>query len=195
MLTVILPFSLEALQGAVRRYLSHPTLDIEAVVPAGLRVDHTPGARIYQLDVRYRSDLEGRKSRVFSLILQSGRPHYDELAPGTRYALLTRDDIVGEPTRPLIVTAEGYIAEGREPLYPDRAENWVLMEGPVWKALHPRAHWTADDYRTALGSMALQHATWWGKSVGGWEHPRLGQRDICLSIEEARAALAVMRIR
>ena len=51
MLTLILPFSLDALQGALRGYLARPAVEIEAIIPERVW-GQMPGNPVYRLFLR-----------------------------------------------------------------------------------------------------------------------------------------------
>ena len=174
MLTLILPFSMEALQGAVRRYLSRPSVSIEEVVPQVLE-DHAPGGYACYLNVLYRSDAAGPnrgRSSMLSLLL---KPSSGQAAAHT-CKILAPDDIVGELTAPLVVTADG--------ASPGQWDNgdWVLVEDTGTR-------WTAGRYHAALAQMAAQHAKHWDSPVFAGEPVRHSKQNSDCMVEEAHAAL------
>lgn len=189
MIMVVLPFSMDALQSAVRRYLARPGLSIEAVIPQRL-----PGVSAYQLNVQYSNDQRGSEAgdsgnRVLSLLFRSGKGTNSALASSAHHMLLTPDDLVGEPTRPLIGTADTCLSEVHEHLRDDHPGEWVLIDGPVWGRLVPGARWSAEQYLEALGSLARQHSAWWGRPLSHREHPLFAQGHAGLEVREALVAL------
>src|SRR5262249_26863023 len=69
MITLILPFSLDVLRGALRGYLSRSSVEIEAIVPERLR-GGAPGNPVYRLRVTYRG--EHNTYSTLNLVLKSG---------------------------------------------------------------------------------------------------------------------------
>ncbi|MDQ6695685.1 MAG: aminoglycoside phosphotransferase family protein [Chloroflexota bacterium] len=189
MLTITLPFSVDALQVAVRRYLSRPTLSIEEVVPERL-TGGASGSPVYRLNVSYRGSAEDciDAGSMLSLILKRGANHKGAILAGsaqreasfyrtlaqqlpvrTPRMLLTAEDIVGEPMQPLIVSASSTLAQGWEGLGFD--SDWVLMEAVTSEVVFPQSSWTAEHYRIALSSLADLHAAWWGSPPDPTDYP------------------------
>src|SRR5688500_5135002 len=188
MLTLTLPFSVDALQGAVRRYLSHPTISIDEVVPERLS-GGVSGSPVYKLRVSYSGGIAGPGgSNDISLVLKWGADHTGAILAGsarreahfyrtlaaqlpvrTPRMLLTADDIVGEPTVPLVVMAPGTTAGHWDTA--GAGGDWVLMEALPSEVVWPRAHWTAEHYKLALEALADLRATWWGKPPSPVDYP------------------------
>jgi hypothetical protein len=209
MLTLILPFSLDALQGALRGYLARPAVDIETIVPervgSGAR-----GNPVYRLRVTYRS--ERGATDTLNLVLKKGIGWADGSMPGsarreaafyrtlarhlpikTPRMLLSADDIVGEPTRPLVVHSSGTLGvEAGGSCGPTQHGEWILMEALPTEVLWPRASWTAEHYMAALDALADLHAAWWGNPPSQADYPWVwtpaGAHTTSL-LEESRAAL------
>ncbi|HYO51064.1 MAG TPA: hypothetical protein VEW94_14525, partial [Chloroflexia bacterium] len=147
MLTITLPFSIEALQDAVRRYLSRPALAVDDIVPEKLS-GGVSGSPVYRLKVSYRSEPDSLASLasgdVVNLVLKRGKRHTGAILAGsarreadfyrmfahqlpvrTPRLLLTADDVVGEPTRPLVVGVSDLLAHGWDRTIGE--SDWVLM--------------------------------------------------------------------
>ncbi|HYP19477.1 MAG TPA: aminoglycoside phosphotransferase family protein [Chloroflexia bacterium] len=194
MLTITLPFSVEALQGALSRYLSRPTLSIEEVIPERLG-GGVSGSPVYRLTVNYRYGSDSTSpslpqpssSDVLRLVLKRGTRHTGAILAGsarreasfyrslagqlpvhTPRALLTADDVTGEPTVPLVVDAPGNLAQGWDGAFDS---DWVLMEALPSDVVWPQSTWTAEHYRSALTALADLHARWWGRPPSASDYP------------------------
>lgn len=194
MLSLSLPFSVDALQSALRAHLSRPGLSVVDVdvAPGRLAGGHGYGSslaggqeRALRLDVSYddiaASDAEraGRLSLVLkpgvgeagaeSTANEPGREagFYRSLAPG----------LAMRTPRVLLASAGG---------------EWLLMEAVPFDAVWPRAAWSEGQYRAALDALAAMHAQWWGRPPDPAEYPwvwqPLGAHAPALA-EDARAAL------
>jgi hypothetical protein len=209
-----LPFSLDALQAALRRYLSWPALWVGDVVPARLG-GGVSGSPVYRLDVSYHGPTEGGDltgdagtMKRLSLVLKRGAQHTGAILAGsarrevhfyrtlagqlsvrTPRLLLTADDIVGEPTAPLVLDAPG---GGHGWDWSGTDTDWVLMEALPPEMVWPQAAWGAEQYRAALGTLAHMHAEWWGRPPDPQKYPwiwmPMGGHTTQL-VSEARAAL------
>ena len=188
MLTIVLPFSIDALQGAMRRYLARPTLAVSEVTTERMG-GGVSGSPIYRLTVSYFSDDASMPSdSVLNLVLKRGAQHtgailagsarreasfYRTFAPTlsmqTPRLLLTAHDITGEPTEPLIVSAPLSVASYWDSTLQD--SDWVLIEALPQEVVWPRAHWTARHYRLALDALADMHATWWDRPPNPADYP------------------------
>ncbi|MEO8287897.1 MAG: aminoglycoside phosphotransferase family protein [Chloroflexota bacterium] len=209
MTTITLPFSQEALQDALQRHLSSPSLSVGDVVPSRMG-GGASGSPVYRLDVQYDS---GHSAFVgdskLSVVLKRGTQRagahlagaarreasfYSTLASQlpvhTPRLLMTADDITGEPTMPLVVGASSGIAKGWEQRTGDR--DWVLMEALPQEGMWPRAFWTAEHYRAALSALAEMHAKWWEHPPSTKDYPWVwmptGAHTQAL-LEDARAAM------
>lgn len=217
MLTITLPFSVEALQGALQRYLSRPTLDIEEVIPEKLG-GGVSGSPVYRLTVnyRYRTDTASAtcltaptSSDVLKVVLKRGARHTGAILAGsarreasfyrslagqlpmrTPRLLLTAEDVAGEPTAPLVIDAPTSMAQHWDGLGFDN--DWVLMESLPSEVVWPQSTWTTEHYQSALVALADLHARWWDCPPNPTEYPWVwtptGRHTEDL-IREARAAL------
>jgi aminoglycoside phosphotransferase (APT) family kinase protein len=211
-LTIILPFSMEALQDAVRRYLSRPALAVDDIVPEKLS-GGVSGSPVYRLKVSYRSEPDSIASLAsgdfVNLVLKRGVRHTGAILAGsarreadfyrtfahqlpvrTPRLLLTADDVVGEPTRPLVVGVSDLLAHGWDRTIGE--SDWVLMEALPSEVVWPQASWKAGHYRIALTALADLHAGWWDRPPSIADHPWVwtptGHHTVEL-VREARAAL------
>src|SRR6476619_932649 len=80
MLTLILPFSLDALRRALDGYLSRPTVEVEAIVPERLG-GGTLGNPVYRLRVTYRG--ERGSNGTLNLVLKKGMGRPDVYMMGS----------------------------------------------------------------------------------------------------------------
>lgn len=210
MLTITLPFSIEALQGAMRRYLSRSAVSVYDVVPEKLG-GGASGSPVYRLQVSYRSERDSplpcSESAVLNLVLKRGANHTGAILSGsaqreadfyrtfagllpvrTPRLLLTADDVVGEPTAPLVVGTSGGIAQGWDGA---GGADWVLMEALPSEVVWPQASWSAGHYRQALTALADMHAGWWGKPPNPTDYPWVwmptGRHTVGLALEAAAA--------
>src|SRR3954449_12428425 len=144
MLTITLPFSLDALQIAMRRHMARPGLSVGDVVPARMG-GGASGSPVYRLDVTYDGGLgDYTNGGKLSLVLKRGTQRtgahlvgaarrearfYSTLASQlpvrTPRLLLTAENVTGEPASHLMVDAPGSVASswGTE-----GEPDWVLME-------------------------------------------------------------------
>ncbi len=175
----------------MRGYLSRPTVDIVEIVPEKL-TGGVSGSPIYRLTVSYRSEPDGSgaygPSDIISLVLKRGRTQSGAILAGsarreayfyrtlarqlpvrTPRLLLTADDVIGEPTAPLVVAASNSLALNWDGVGCDT--DWVLMEALPAEVVWPRASWTAKHYRLALCTLADLHATWWGHPPDPADYP------------------------
>ncbi len=189
MLTITLPFSIDALQSAMRRYLSRPSLAVEEIEPEKIS-GGASGSPVYRLKVRYRvepSDYAG-VDQMLNLVLKRGVSHAGAILSGsarreasfyrtlasqlpvrTPHLLLTADDIIGEPSVPLVVCASNSLAVNWDEMCGN--SDWVLMEALPSEMVWPRASWTGEHYRLALQALADLHATWWGQPPDPADYP------------------------
>src|SRR5205814_8267026 len=207
MLTITLPFSLGALQTALRHHTSRPTLSVGEVTPAKMG-GGASGSPVYRLDVNYDNGLGDYSGGKLSLVLKRGTQRagahlvgaarrearfYSTLASQlpvrTPRLLLTAEDVVTEATAHLVVGASSGLARswGTE-----GEHDWVLMEALPQEGIWPRASWSADHYRMALGALADLHAKWWDRPPSPKDYPWVWMptgahtREL---LEDARAAL------
>lgn len=214
MLTITLPFSVEALQGALSRYLSRPTVSIEEVTPEKLG-GGVSGSPVYRLTVNYRygtdtaSATSPASSDVLKVVLKRGARQTSAILAGsarreasfyrslagqlpvrTPRMLLTAEDVLGEPTAPLVIDAPNSMAQSWDGLGFDN--DWVLMESLPSDVVWPQATWTVEHYRIALTALADLHARWWDCPPNAADYPWVwtptGQHTESL-IREAREAL------
>ncbi len=210
MLTITLPFSIDALQSAVRRYMHVPALSIEEVVPERLS-GGISGSPVYKLRVSYRGTPDDciDAGSVISLILKRGSDHKGAILQGsarreasfyrtlaqqmpvrTPRLLLTADDIAGEHDTALVVHASSSLVQGWEGLSFD--SEWVLMEALPSEIASPQSSWRAEHYKIALTALADLHAGWWGHPPDPTDYPWVwmptGHHTAGL-IKEAREAL------
>ena len=89
MLTITLPFSVEALQGALSRYLARPTLSIEEVIPEKLG-GGVSGSPVFRLTVNYRygenapdASTAPTSNDVLKLVLKRGTQHRGAILAGS----------------------------------------------------------------------------------------------------------------
>jgi len=187
MLTITLPFSLDALQIALRRHLAHPDLSVGEVVPAKMG-GGASGSPVYRLDVSYDGGLGDYTDRgKVSLVLKRGNRHagghmagaarrearfYSTLAPQlpmrTPRLILTADDVAEELCAPMVVGASSGLAYGWGA---EGDPDWVLMEALPHEGMWPRATWTAEHYRIALEALAALHAKWWDRPPSAQDYP------------------------
>lgn len=188
MLTIVLPFSIDALQDAMRRYLARPTLAVSEVTTERVG-GGVSGSPIYRIKVSYCSqDATLPSESVLNLVLKRGVQHTGAILAGsarreasfyrtlashmpvrTPRLLLTADDVVGEPTTPLVVNASQSVAYHWDSTMQDT--DWVLLEALPQDKVWPRAHWTARHYRLALDALAAVHATWWDRPPDPADYP------------------------
>lgn len=214
MLTITLPFSLDALQAALRRYLSWPALRVGEVVPTklygGLSGGLPGGSPVYRLEVGYHigsgafeadsklnvalkcstnhpgailSGAAGREARFYRTLAH-------QLSVRTPRLLLTADDILGEPTAPLVLDASSALAHSWDAT--PGGQDWVLIEAMPPEGVWPHTQWTATHYHLALEALAEVHAQWWDRPPDLEKYPwvwmPVGVHTGRL-VEEARAAL------
>lgn len=195
MLTITLPFSVEALQGAISRYLSRPTLSVEEVIPEKLD-GGVSGSPVFRLTVNYQYSSDPTadaptaptSNDVLKLVLKRGTRHTGAILAGsarreasfyrslaaqlpvrTPRMLLTADDIVGEPTAPLVVDASPSMAQTWDNTGFDN--DWVLMEALPSDVVWPQSSWTVEHYQAALTALADLHARWWDCPPNAAEYP------------------------
>jgi hypothetical protein len=207
MLSITLPFSLDALQMALRHHMAWPSLSVGEVIPAKMG-GGASGSPVYRLDVSYDGGLRSLAGGKLSLVLKRGTQRagahllgaarrearfYSTLAPQlpmrTPRLLLTAEDIATEPTGHLLVGASSGLAHSWGN---DSDQDWVLMEALPQEGIWPRASWTAEHYYMALGALAELHAKWWDRPPSPKEYPWVWMptgahtRDL---LEDARTAL------
>jgi phosphotransferase family enzyme len=208
MLTITLPFSLEALQLALRQHLSRPGLSVGEVVPAKMG-GGASGSPVYRLEVSYNSGLgDYTDSGKVSLVLKRGTQRsgahlagaarreasfYSTLASQmplrTPRLLLSADDVAGEPAAPLVVGASSGLVYGWGA---ESDRDWVLIEALPPDGIWPHATWSAEHYRMALGALAELHAKWWDRPPTPEEFPWVWMPTGAHTqelLEEARSAL------
>ncbi len=195
MLTITLPFSMEALQSALCLYLSRPTLDIEEVVPEKLG-GGVSGSPVYRLTVNYRHtggdtaspQTAPTSSQALKVVLKRGSQHTGAILAGsarreasfyrslarqlpvqTPRLLLTAEDTSGELAQPMVVDAPPSLAQSWGSLGFDN--DWVLMESLPADVVWPQAMWTAEHYKSALTALADLHARWWNRPPSPTEYP------------------------
>jgi hypothetical protein len=205
----MLPFSLDALHGALRGYLSRPIIRIEAIVPERLG-GGAPGNPVYRLRVTYSGERDA--DHTLSLVLKRGAGRRDAFFAGsdkreaafyrtlahqlpinTPRMLLSADDVVGEPTRRLVVDSSGalHTGEGGSRGHVETGD-WILMEALPSEVMWPRASWASEHYRSALDALADLHAAWWGRPPSATDYPWVWSptgTHIASLIEESRLAL------
>ena len=197
MIPIVLPFSMDALQGAVRRYLARPVLDIAGVVPRRI----APESAVYQLEVTYHVESGSRaaddSTDTLDLVYKAGSVQvcgatdegsdyreaqfYSTLAGQlpvrTPRLLLTAADVVGEPTLPLVAGSSGSrfggfsSYSGRNLSDPLLSDDWILMEALPSDGHLLRGSWTAEHYRKALTTLAELHASHWGRPPDRDDYP------------------------
>lgn len=173
MLTLTLPFSLGALQTALRRYLSQPSAEVGEVVPRRLGGGFS-GSPVYRLKVSYFADA-GAAGEV-NLVYKEGMPwagtltaqaarreisFYRTFAPQlpirTPRILLTAHDAPLHDTEGLAIGP----ATKPAPLPSFSGPDWVLLEALPTETVWPQIRWTAQHYLGAISALADLHARWW----------------------------------
>jgi hypothetical protein len=212
LITIILPFSVNALQGAITGYASVPVLSIEAVVPE--EQSGAQGIRPYKLTVRYetrRSESTTYSlSRVVNIVFKGETgpyaapvggsapqdvPFYCTPAHGPSaqmpHTLARADGVVRQPTAPLAAGIPNVLWIGSEnPKYERKRRCPLGDRNP--KSARPQVAWTASHCRLALTALADLHATRWGRppdpSEHAWVSTPLGH-DAEVWVRRSRAAL------
>jgi Phosphotransferase enzyme family len=214
MLTLTLPFSLNTLETAIRRYLSQPSAQLGEIVPKRLGGGFS-GSPVYRLKVCYYDDV-GDQGEV-NLVYKEGTPwggaltaeaarrevhFYRTLAPHlpvrTPRILLTAHDAPVEGSGPHEGICTG-MATRPAPLPGFSGPDWVLLEALPTEAVWPQVTWTERHYRGALTALADLHAQWWDRPPDPHKHTWIwtptGAHASALAHDAHEALLEIERAR
>ena len=209
MITLTLPFSLGALQTAVRRHLAQPSAQLSEIVPKRLGGGFS-GSPVYRLKVSYYGD--GGDPGVLNLVYKEGTPWADgliaEAARREVHFYRTLAPYLPVRTPRILLTAYDTREEGSDiegistglgtrpaPLPGFSGPDWVLLEALPQEAVWPQATWTERHYRQALTALADLHAQWWDRPPDPHAHPWIwtptGAHAATLAHDAHRALLEI----